>query len=213
MAEKRKTRELKTAELCEQCKKPSDDCACLGCSMCDAPITPEQSKRGCSTPGCGEPFYLHTVCLKKKLKQKKRVHIKCSCCEKSTDFSNERPVPIWEAMSGRCCDPLQGLKITAVIFVLSWLPYFILFSLGDPAALDKYRWYVWVVVSWMIVGCVYVAVRFMIGLFKVLSYPTRAAISFLARLIPGKRKPAAESASADDEYIIAKPRKAGKKQS
>jgi hypothetical protein len=212
MADKPKKRQLKPAELCEHCKKPSEECACLGCSMCDSPITPEQSKRGCGTSGCGNPFYLHTVCLKKKLKSKRRVHIKCSCCEKTTDFSDQRPVPIWEAAS--CCDPLQALKVTAVIFMLSWLPYFILFSIGDPASLDKYSWYVWVVVSWMIVGCIYVTIKVAIWMVKVFSYPTRAAISFLTRLIPGKRKPAVADGEDDDLYIVATPRgKDGKKQS
>lgn len=212
MAEKRKPRELKILELCDNCKKPSSECACLECSMCDEPIVPAESKRSCGTPGCEGPFYIHTVCLKKKLKSRKRVHIKCSCCEKTTDFSDERPVPIWEAVSSSC-DPLQSLKIVLVIFLLSWIPYYILFSVGDPDSLNKYSWYVWVVVSWVIVGCVFATVKFTIAMVKILSYPTRAAIAFLARLIPGKRKPTASSnRTADDVYIVAKQRKGAKKQ-
>lgn len=152
------------------------------CGICKRDVDHATPHFGCLTEDCSKPFILHDKCLKKKMKSKPSLEIKCSSCEQSTSWSKLERKPVWEFF---------GISTTMLFrlgafFLLSFLPYGVLFYFGNPERLDRPLW-VWALVSWIVVGLLWVVVKLSLLVTRVVSAPARGVLSFVLSLIPGGR--------------------------
>ena len=203
----RRERSLTKAETCDDCKKPADSCTCVNCAICKELIARDVVAHPCETSGCKNPFFIDDICLKKQLKMKKRFHVKCTCCDRTTIFSQKPPrTPIWRAAC--CCfscDWLYVAKVLTAIVLLSFIPSGALFLVSylitsNSDALRR-SWLVWFSVSWLMLLGIFIAWYVGGKLLSWVSWPARRVVNVVTSILPFKRGSAEKE--GDDVYIVA----------
>ena len=155
MTERRRS---KPNAKCSKTGKSTSECGCAVCAICLACMDDDIACNHCSTGSCKAPFSVHRSCVQQQLLSKRKLHIRCTGCEKTTNFERKR-TPIWRV---RCCNLnlLRVLQVTALLFVLALTPQLLAWLTGKESMVDNHPWYVQAIGSWIIYAVLFSGLAF-----------------------------------------------------